>query len=290
MPTFPTPEPITASIELAAGKARIIAGEYTDTVVDIRPSDSSQDADVRAAEQTRVEFAAGRLTVKAPKQRGLGLFARVGYIDVTIQLPIGSDLDAEGSAASFRSSGRLGECRIKTSAGDVELDHTGRLTLSTGAGAIAVNQVSGDALVSTGTGKVQLRAIDGKAGIKNSNGDNWIGQITGDLHVKTANGEIVVDQAEADVTASTANGEVRLGDVARGNVLIKTGAGRIEVGIRTGTAARLEVHTAYGRLHKDLDSVDGPEPTDQTISVRALTSYGDILIRRSSITTATHPE
>jgi DUF4097 and DUF4098 domain-containing protein YvlB len=290
MPTFPTPEPITASIELNAGSARIIAGEYADTVVDVRPSDTSHEADVRAAEQTRVEFSAGRLLIKTPKQRGLGLFARAGYVDITVQLPIGSTLEAEGAAASFRSSGQLGETRIKTSAGDMELDRTGRLTL-TGVGAIAVNHVGGDATVSSGSGKVRLRKIDGKAVIKNANGDNWIGQISGDLRVNTANGEIVVDQAGADVTASTANGEVRLGEVVRGFVLIKTGAGRIEVGIRHGTAARLDVHTSYGRLIKDLDAVDGPAPTDETVSVRALTSYGDIMIRRATTeTTEPTPE
>src|SRR5579859_7898408 len=82
MPTFDTPEPISAVVELAVGDASITASDRTDTIVQVRPSDGSNDADVRAAEQTRVEYAAGRLLVKAPKQRGLGLFGKTGSVDL----------------------------------------------------------------------------------------------------------------------------------------------------------------------------------------------------------------
>ena len=57
--------------------------------------------------------------------------------------------------------------------------------------------------------------------------------------------------------------------------------GEIEVGIQAGTAARLDVHTQFGRIHNQLDSSDGPGSSDQTVEVSARTSYGDIVIRRS---------
>ena len=69
MPTFDTPEPISATIDVAVGDVRISAGDRTDTVVDVRPSDASNDDDVKAAELTRVEYANGQLLVKAPKLR-----------------------------------------------------------------------------------------------------------------------------------------------------------------------------------------------------------------------------
>ena len=67
MPTYDTPEPISVSLELGVGDIRITASDRTDTVVDVRPSDPASEADVTAAEQTRVEFADGRLSIKAPK-------------------------------------------------------------------------------------------------------------------------------------------------------------------------------------------------------------------------------
>ena len=57
MPTFDTPEPISATIDVAVGDVRITASDRADTVVEVRPSDASNDEDVKAAEQTRVEYA-----------------------------------------------------------------------------------------------------------------------------------------------------------------------------------------------------------------------------------------
>ena len=280
MPTFSTPAPISATVELVVGDARITASDRDDTVVDVRPSDGSRESDVRAAEQTRVEYSAGRLLVKAPKQRGLGLFGKAGSVDVTIALPTGSEFEGEASVATFRGAGRLGACRVKTSAGDVQLGDTGPLDVHTGAGTVTVGHVAGDADMSTGSGKLRVGAIDGSAVIKNSNGDNWIGAIGGGLRVKTANGDISVDDARADLAAATANGDIRIGQVMQGAASLETGHGRIEIGIRSGTAARLDAHTSFGKVQNHLDSVDRPESTDDKVEVRARTGFGDIVIRR----------
>jgi len=283
MPTFDTPEPISAVVELPVGDVRITASDRDDTAVEIRPSDESHEPDVRAAEQTRVEYSAGRLLVKAPRQRslGLGLFGKPGSIDVTIGLPAGSQVHGDASVAAFRGAGRLGECRLKTATGDIQLEHTGPLEANTAAGAIVVDRVAGPAEVSTGSGRVRLREIDGTAVIKNSNGDSWVGEVGGDLRVKAANGSISVDHAGSDVDATTANGNVRIGGLTRGSASLKTSLGEIEVGVQAGTAARLDVHTQFGRIHNQLDASDGPGPSEQTVDVSARTSYGDIVIRRS---------
>ncbi|MGH3907941.1 MAG: DUF4097 family beta strand repeat-containing protein [Pseudonocardiaceae bacterium] len=281
MPTFDTPEPISVEIDLVVGDARITASDRDDTVVEIHPSDAAHEPDVRAAEQTRVEYTAGRLLVESPKQRGLGLFGKVGSIDMMIDLPTGSNLQVGASVATFRCLGHLGECRVKTASGDIQLDHTGPLDLHTGGGAILVDRVVGHAEVSIGSGRVRLREIDGTAVIKNSNGRSWVGEAAGDLRVNAANGDISVDQANAGVTANTANGDVRIGEVARGSASLKTACGEIEIGIHAGTAARLDVSTQFGRVHNHLNTVQGPEPSDETVEVHARTSYGDIVIRRS---------
>ncbi|MBO0787949.1 MAG: hypothetical protein J2P33_17940, partial [Actinobacteria bacterium] len=138
MTTYDTPEPISVEIDIPVGDIRLTASDRADTDVEVRPSDRSQEQDVRAAEQTLVDFAAGRLLVRGPRQRGLSLFGRPGSVDVTIALPAGSHLQATAAAGSLHATGRLGECRIKTSAGDVDLDQAGSLDLTTSAGDVAV--------------------------------------------------------------------------------------------------------------------------------------------------------
>ena len=67
MPVFDTPEPISVTVELGVGDLRVVAGDRADTVVEVRPSDPAKKGDVTAAGQTRVEYAGGRLLIKAPK-------------------------------------------------------------------------------------------------------------------------------------------------------------------------------------------------------------------------------
>lgn len=87
MPTFSTPDPITLNFDVAVAQIRITASSRNDTVVEVLPSNSSREVDVRVAEQTRVEFAGGRLQIKTPKQRGLGIFGKTGSVDISVQLP-----------------------------------------------------------------------------------------------------------------------------------------------------------------------------------------------------------
>jgi hypothetical protein len=283
MPTFDTPEPIAVTVELGVGDLRIVAGDRTETTVEVRPSDPAKKADVTAAEQSRVEYAGGRLLIKAPKNwRRYTPFGGGESVDVQVELPAGSQLRGETGVAALRCQGRLGECRYKTGIGDIQLDQAGAVQLRTGAGDITVERAGGDAEVTTGSGSLRIDGIDGAAVVKNSNGDTWIGRVTGDLRVNAANGRISVDQASAAVAAKSANGDVRLGEVAHGAVLAQTGFGKVEIGIRDGVAAWLDLHTRFGTVRNNLETADRPGAGEDAVEVRARTSFGDITIHRSS--------
>ena len=49
MPTFDTPQPISAVVGIVSGDLRITAGERTTTTVDVRPTDAASKDDVKAA-------------------------------------------------------------------------------------------------------------------------------------------------------------------------------------------------------------------------------------------------
>ncbi len=276
MPSFDTPEPISLNIVLAAGHARITASERADTVVDVRPSNPSRKADVKAAEQTRVEFSNGNLLVKAPKP-----FGRGGSVDVSIDLPTGSRVHGDAAWAEMRCDGRLGDCRFSTAASGVRLDETAALHVDSAHGAVSVGKTVGHTKITAASGDVRIGEVDGPAVIKNASGATWIGAVTGDIRVTTASGGITVDRAEASVVATTAHGSVRIGDVGRGSAVLETSSGEVEVGIRAGTAAWLDVSTRYGNVHNYLTASDSPEQTDDTVEVRARSSYGDVVIRRA---------
>ncbi|MFI7542564.1 DUF4097 family beta strand repeat-containing protein [Actinoplanes sp. NPDC049599] len=281
MPTFATPGPIRATIEMIVGDLRVAASDRTDTVVEVRPTDPLVTLDVRAAELTRVEFTDGTLLVKTPKTlKTLGILRKTGSIDVEISLPTGSQVRGDAAVAAFRGTGTLGEVRIRTATGDVEVEHAAALTVTTAGGAIVVQSVDGDAHATTATGAIRLGAVGGRVTLKNSNGDSWIGSAGGDLRARAANGDIVAGQARGDVDAASANGSIRIGAVHRGSVAVRTAAGELEVGIARGTAAYLDLHTQYGKVLNQLDGTGAPEPGEHNVQLRARTSFGNIIVRR----------
>jgi DUF4097 and DUF4098 domain-containing protein YvlB len=282
MPVFDTPTPISASVELGVGDLRVVASDRSDTVVEVRPTNPAKQSDVTAAEQTRVDYADGTLTVKTPK--GWRQFSFRGgneSVDITIELPAGSRVQAEAGVAALRSKGPLGESRFKTGVGDIRLEQVSNAQVKTGGGDITVDRVTGQADITTGSGAVRLGAIGASATIKDSNGDIWVGEVSGDLRASTSNGRISVDRAHSSVVAKSANGAIRLGEVACGDVTAQTANGSLEIGVREGVAAWLDLKTHYGNVHSGLDAVEAPTTGDATVEVRARTAFGDITVTRS---------
>ncbi|MBK9739470.1 MAG: DUF4097 family beta strand repeat protein [Actinobacteria bacterium] len=282
MPTFDTPLPISASIRLVVGDIRIVGSDRADTVIAVSPSDDRHEPDISAAERTRVEYSDGTLQVIGTKGWGLSPSRKTGSVQVSIELPAGSQVEAVCGLGTILGGGRLGECRLRTGAGDIRLQDASGLDLETGLGTIAAERISGDVACTTASGRIRIVAIEGRAQVKNSNGATWIGEAIGPLRVKAANGGVSVDHAHSDVNAATANGDVRLGCVGQGAVDLKTALGSIEVGIPTGTAALLDLHTSFGTVHNDMDPSAGPASADATVTINAQTSAGDIVISRSS--------
>ena len=282
MPTFDTPEPISVTTEVVIGDIRITTGDRDVTVVDVRPSDATNIDDVHAAEQTRVEFANDRLLVKAPKLRSWLPWTAGGSIDVTIELPAGSHVRAAGQLTDFHATGELGDSTIKTGLGQIQIERAAAVNLKTGIGDITVGHVSGHADISAGSGEVRVQELAGSAVVKNSNGDTLIGEAHGDLRVNAANGSIAIEVAHASVVAKSSNGDVRVGDAVRGSVVLETRLGDLEVGIREGTAAYLDVRAAAGRVHNMLEAAEAPDRSSETVEVRGRTSAGSIVVRRPS--------
>ncbi|MGW0909294.1 DUF4097 family beta strand repeat-containing protein [Streptomyces sp. NPDC002853] len=278
MPSFDTPEPISANAHVGAGSIQFTAGDRSDTVVEVRPQDPKRDKDVRAAEQTEVTYASGLLTIKTKERRVIG---PSGSVDVTVGLPTGSHVEVGGSVTQVYGEGRLGEVRVKASVGDVRLDTTGPLKLTVSHGSITVERVEGSAEIATSSGSMRVGIVDGPAVLKNSHGSTTIGAATGDLRVSGANGDIDIVRAESSVTATNAHGILRVGEAVRGEVQLQTNYGAIEVGIREGTAAWLDVSSDNGRVRNTLTASQSPEESEDTVKIRARTKHGNIDIRRA---------
>lgn len=285
MPTFDTPGPIDVRLSLIVGDVQIVAADVSRTTVDVRPRSGSPE-DVLAAEQTGVAFSGNHLEIRTrkPKRGFLEKFTadtHDGAITVTVEVPAGSSVQGEAGMGKLHSRGRLGECRFKTAAGDIELEETGALRLDTALGLVSVGRAAGPVDAVTAHGQVRFGQIDGPAVIKNLSGPIEIAGVTGDLKLTGVNGDITVDQALSDVAVKTANGNMRIGEVRRGSVSLETAAGSIEVGVREGTAAHLDARSLVGSVHNSLSDTDGPGSPVSTVKVHARTHFGAIEVRRA---------
>ncbi len=249
MASFDTPEPISLSVELGAGQIQIAAEDRVDTVVEVRPSDPSKRSDVSAAERTLVEYAEGTLVVRAPRRWAYTVLgAGKEFVDIEIAMPTGSRLtvEAPGGAPAVHATGRLGDCHVRTGAGAIRLGAAGSVQLRTGAGDVTVDRVAGQAEVRTGAGSVRIGAIEGSAAIRGSTSETWIGEVSGSLEVRAPCGRISVDRAKQAVVAKTGFGDIHLAEVTRGAISAETGHGKVEVGVREGVAAWLDLQTGFG--------------------------------------------
>ncbi|WP_159941610.1 MULTISPECIES: DUF4097 family beta strand repeat-containing protein [unclassified Nocardiopsis] len=264
MPTFDTPGPVTADINLIAGAVQIHAGDHTETTVEVRPRDAAKESDVRAAEQVEVDHAGGRLHVRDSSTSALGRMFRKGTVDITVELPAGSRVRFTGDYANVRCEGLLSAAAITNSTGNIAVDRaTGDVELTTGHGWIRVGEVGGSAEVKTTTGTITL------------------GTVAGELRAKSAHGDIAVERALASATVRNSYGSVRLGQVVSGRVDLENSYGELEIGVREGTAAWLDVVSTKGVVRSSLEAAEEPAPAEETVQVRARTVHGDITVHRS---------
>lgn len=285
---FDTPSPITVTLDLYVADVRFTTSDRADTIVEVRPSDPDKAADAKAAENTRVEYDPATRTLGVVTRKPLNRFVnfsgkRPDSIDLLIQLPADSDVRGEAGIGDFQADGVLGAVALKTDLGSFQLAETGPLNLRAGVAKVAVEGVSGSAEVHCSSGDIRIGAVDGTADVSSGNGKVRISFVSGAATVKGSNGSVAVDRALSDVTASCANGEVALGEVVRGRVSATSRNGSVEVGVREGSAAWLELNTEVGRVYNELDASGAPESGDPVdkVEVHASTKLGDVTVRRA---------
>ena len=281
MPKFDTPDPITANIEPGIGYVTIAASDRGDTVVEVRPTNPHDESDVDAAERTPVDFAGGTLTVKGPRINPFSWSNKTRSIDVTVELPTGSHLHGNSGIGDLTATGRLGDVSYKTGLGHVQLDEAAGLSISSATGNVLGTRITGKASISTASGRLHVGELVAGGVLKNSNGATVVGTARGPLKVRSANGDITVEEATDDVEAKTAAGAVRVLDAGRGALTLETSMGEIEVGIREGSAAWLDVKTKFGRVRNEMTASGAPAEHADKVEIHANTAFGDVIVRRA---------
>jgi DUF4097 and DUF4098 domain-containing protein YvlB len=287
MTTFTTPSPIVVDVDLGWGDLHVVASDRADTTVEVRPANPEKSGDVRTASEATVELIGDVLTVRTTKGwLHYTPFGNAGQVDVTIQLPEGSEVRGATGAGRLLAEGAFGAVAYRSGAGDVRVDEAERVTARTASGAIIIGRATGAVELTSSAGSIRISELSGEAQIKNPNGSTTIGEVTGTLAVQGAHGDVTIANARGTVTAKSSYGNLLVERMDGGRVQLEAGYGGIEVGVAEGTAAWLDVSSQHGAVRNTLQPSDAPGADENTVELHARTSWGDILIRRPSATPA----
>jgi DUF4097 and DUF4098 domain-containing protein YvlB len=280
MTVFETPQPIAATVDVGLVYVNVVASDRADTVVEVTPTNPKKAKDVTFAENTQVTYNHGKLLIRGPKMRSF--LTRDGSVDVTIEVPTGSSLTVDAGLGYVQAEGRLGDCEVSTGAGQVVVDHVATFKVKNSTGTIRAQTVDGDADVNTAASTIRLGHVGGEANIKNSTGSTTLGDVGGAILVRAASGEVTVDRAELDVTVKTATGSIRLREVIRGTVAVEAASGEVEIGVRRGSVAWLDLKSVAGRVRNSMaQNAAAPEAGEEKVEVRARLVAGDIHIHHA---------
>ncbi|WP_327705671.1 DUF4097 domain-containing protein [Streptomyces decoyicus] len=215
MQKFDTPAPISAVLDIPAGRVQFIAADRADTAVEVLPANASKGRDVKAAEQATVEYADGVLRIGNSAKNQY--FGPSGSIEVTVKLPAGSRVEAKAASAELRTVGRLGDVAFEGAYSQIKLDEAASVRLTAVDGDVEVGRLGGAAEISTARGDIRItEATGGRVVLRTQSGDITVGAAAGvsaALDAGTGYGRISNalkndGTADLDIRATTSHGDI----------------------------------------------------------------------------------
>ncbi|MCX5064161.1 DUF4097 domain-containing protein [Streptomyces sp. NBC_00201] len=216
MQKFDTPAPISAVLDIPAGRIRFIAADRADTTVEVLPANPSKTRDVQAAEQTTVAYADGVLRIHTPELKNQ-LFGPSGSLEVSVQLPAGSRIEARTASCELRGVGRLGDVAFDGAYRRIKIDEAASLRLTAVDGDVEVGRLGGPANISTARGDIRItEAVRGAVVLTTQSGDITVGaaaSVSAALAADTDYGRISNalkndGSVELDIRATTSRGDI----------------------------------------------------------------------------------
>jgi hypothetical protein len=214
-------------------------------------------AEAEAVRQTRVDYTAGRLVVRTPKELQL----RNVPIAVSVQAPAGSHVEASSGSGNVTVNGRAGRLNIRTGSGRITTDQAeGTAKVDTGSGTVRLGPMAAGLRAKTGTADIEVQAIGAASTVVTGSGDVWLGAVSSDVLARTGSGRVTVANASA------------------GELELHTGSGAIHVGIRKGSPAEVDLASGSGEARSELDLTNTPPASKPALRIRGRSGSGTALV------------
>jgi hypothetical protein len=172
--------------------------------------------DVHTAEQTTVAYADGILRIHTPEPKNQ-LLGPSGSLEVTVQLPAGSRVEAKAASSELRGVGRLGDVAVEGAYRQIKIDEAASVRLTAIDGDVEVGRLNGPAEISTARGDIRIaEAVRGTVVLRTQTGDISVAAAAGvsaALDAGTGYGRISDalkndGTADLDIHATTSHGDI----------------------------------------------------------------------------------
>ncbi|HEX5494573.1 MAG TPA: DUF4097 family beta strand repeat-containing protein [Mycobacteriales bacterium] len=213
------------------------------------------EAKAAAVRDTRVDLNGQRLVVHTPKRH------RMVPLSVTVRAPAGSHLEVAAGSADMTVTGPAGRIKLHTGSGNVAIDRAdGAAEIHSGSGTLRLGPMLGGLRARSGSGEIEVSSIGGETTLITGSGDVWLGAVQADVKVRTGSGDLTV------------------ADAACGYVELITGSGEIRVGVRSGTAAMVDLVSGSGQARSELGLSDRPPAEAPRLKLRGRTGSGNAVV------------
>ena len=216
MQAFTTPAPIHVILDIPAGRVEFIAADRADTTVEVRPADPGKGRDVKAAEQATVTYKDGVVWINAAAPHNQ-LLGASGSLDVSVQLPAGSRVEARTASTELHGVGRLGDVAYEGAYRQIKIEEAASLHLTAVDGDVEVGRLSGPARITTARGDINVaEAVRGTVELRTASGSITVGVAAGvsaALEAATTHGRVSNalkndGTIELEIHATTSNGDI----------------------------------------------------------------------------------
>ena len=188
-----------------------------------------------------------------------------GQIWVTFDVTVPREYSIEVSteAGNIQVDDITGRVNLSTAGGNINLGNVdGTARVETAGGHVTAHDISGDLMASTAGGHITSGRIGGTATLRTGGGHIRVASVGGVGRFETGGGNISVEKAGAELTTDTGGGQIEVGE-ASGSIRARTGGGGIRV---ARVAGPTQLETGGGSIYL----------TQVQSAVRASTGAGGI--------------
>jgi len=256
--TFETPGHLALQVRVPSGSIQVRAEARTTTR--LRTNGERDPEDFRVAFDERGD--GHRLVVEYRGRRGR-FFGFGEEIEVTVDVPEGTDVTCESGSADVEVTGPVGTLSAKTGSGDVRF-----------------NEALGDVALKSGSGDLRGSRVVGDLAAHTASGDVGVGAVGGGVVARTASGNLSIGEADGSVQAGSVSGDVEIRSLLSGAVRLQSVSGDVDAGIASGVEVYLDLGSTSGDVSSDLEGADAPANGPE-LELTATTVSGDIHVRRA---------